>query len=134
MATAVGTPPAGFAALSRAVVSAAADLVMTVERAVVGEQKLRTARGNAWDALCADRARAQARDEMDALVRALLANGPRAEVTMPKPTRSAAPEAPATRSRGASRPRNTTQQRPAAQARPATARRRSLETTTNSRR
>jgi hypothetical protein len=71
------TRPAGFAAISRAVVSAAADLVGTVERAVVGDANVRTARGNAWDALCADRARAQARDEMDQLVRALLANGPR---------------------------------------------------------
>jgi hypothetical protein len=68
---------AGFAEMSRAVVSAAADLVGTVERAVVGDANVRTARGNAWAAICADRARARARDEMDQLVRALLANGPR---------------------------------------------------------
>jgi hypothetical protein len=68
---------AGFAEMSRAVVSAAADLVGTVERAVVGDANVRTARGNAWAAICADRARAGARDEMDQLVRALLANGPR---------------------------------------------------------
>jgi hypothetical protein len=43
---------------------------------VVGESKVRTAQGNAWDAMCADRARAQARDEMTQLVAALMANGP----------------------------------------------------------
>jgi len=77
MATATDTQPAGIAAISRAVVAAAAELVENVERAMVGEAKVRTARGNAWDAIQADRARAQARDDMDALVRALLANGPR---------------------------------------------------------
>jgi len=76
MATATDTP-AGIAAMSRAVVSAAAEFVGTLERAVVGEDNIRTARGNAWAAIQADRARAQARDEMDALVRALLADGPR---------------------------------------------------------
>ena len=83
MANAVATPPTGFAAISRAVVAAAADLVGSVERAVVGEQKIRTARDNAWDAMCADRARAQARDEMDALVRAILADGPRSSTPAP---------------------------------------------------
>jgi len=85
MANAVATPPTGFAAISRAVVAAAADLVGSVERAVVGEQKIRTARDNAWDAMCADRARAQARDEMDALVRAILADGPRSSTPAPLP-------------------------------------------------
>lgn len=76
MATAVDVQPSGVAAISRAVVAAAAELVAGVERAMVGESKIRTARGNAWDAIQADRARAQAREEMDQLVRALLANGP----------------------------------------------------------
>jgi len=76
MATATDTQPAGIAAISRAVVAAAAELVENVERAMVGDDKVRTARGNAWDAIQADRARAQARDDMAALVRALLANGP----------------------------------------------------------
>ena len=80
MATATDTP-AGIAAMSRAVVSAAADLVVSIERAVVGDDKIRTARGNAWAAIQADRARAQARDEMDALVRALMADGPRSHAT-----------------------------------------------------
>jgi hypothetical protein len=73
----VSAQPSGLVAISRAVVSAAADLVVSVERAMVGDDKIRTARGNAWDAMCADRARAQARDEMDQLVRTLMANGPR---------------------------------------------------------
>lgn len=77
MATAAGVQHSGVAALSRAVVAAAADLVTSLERAMVGEHKVRTARGNAWDALQADRARAQARQEMDQLVRALVAGSPR---------------------------------------------------------
>jgi hypothetical protein len=77
MATAVDAQSSGLAAMSRAVVSAAAELAASVERAVVGDDRVRTARGNAYAAICADRARAQARDEMDALVRALLAEGPR---------------------------------------------------------
>jgi len=63
----------GFVAVSRAVVAAAADLVAGVERRVVGDANVRTAQGNAWAAICADRARAQARAEMDALVAALAA-------------------------------------------------------------
>jgi hypothetical protein len=73
----VGAQPSGLVAISRAVVSAAAELVVSVERAMVGDDKVRTARGNAWDAMCADRARAQARDEMEQLVRSLMENGPR---------------------------------------------------------
>jgi hypothetical protein len=75
MATAEGTSPAGIVAVSRAVVSAAAELVAGVERAVVGDERVRTAQRNAWDAIQADQARARARDEMDALVVALLADG-----------------------------------------------------------
>ena len=71
--TAPGTPPAGFAAVSRAVVSAAADLVAGMERAMAGEGRVRTAQSNAWDAVLADRARAQARVEVDQLVASLVA-------------------------------------------------------------
>jgi len=56
--------PAGLAAVSRAVVSAAADVVTTVQRAVVGQANIRTARDNAWDATLADRARNQARADL----------------------------------------------------------------------
>jgi hypothetical protein len=78
MAIPEGTPAAGIVAISRAVVSAAADLVAGVERAMVGDGKVRTAQRNAWDAIQADRARAQAREEMNRLVASLLANDPRA--------------------------------------------------------
>ena len=61
----------GIVAVSRAVVSAAAELVAGVERAMAGDGKVRTARGNAWDALQADRARARERAEMDALIAAV---------------------------------------------------------------
>ncbi|MBB4765413.1 hypothetical protein ACFQFC_14485 [Amorphoplanes digitatis] len=63
----------GFAAVSRAVVAVAADLVADVERRVVGDANVRTAQGNAWAAMCADRARAQARADVDALVATLAA-------------------------------------------------------------
>ena len=35
---------------------------------VLGEDRLRTARGNAWEAVCADRERAQERDEISRLL------------------------------------------------------------------
>jgi hypothetical protein len=73
-ATAPDTQPAGIVAVSRAVVSAAAEFVAGVERAMVGDANVRTAQGNAWDAIQADRARAQARDEMNRLVASLLAD------------------------------------------------------------
>ncbi|AGL15595.1 hypothetical protein [Actinoplanes sp. N902-109] len=63
----------GFAAASRAVVAAAADLLAGVERTVVGAANVRTARGNAYAATRADRDRARARADMDALVAALAA-------------------------------------------------------------
>jgi hypothetical protein len=64
---------AGFAAVSRVVVSAAADLVTGVQRAVVGPENFRTARDNAWDAILADRARNQARDDLTREIAAILA-------------------------------------------------------------
>jgi hypothetical protein len=76
-ATAPDTQQAGIVAVSRAVVAAAAEFVAGVERAVVGNENVRTAQRNAWDAIQADRARAQARDEMNELVAAMLASGPR---------------------------------------------------------
>jgi hypothetical protein len=63
---------AGFAAVSRAVVSAAADLVTGVQRAVVGPTKFRTARDNAWDAILADRARNQAREDLTREIASIL--------------------------------------------------------------
>jgi hypothetical protein len=63
----------GFAAASRTVVSVAAGLIAGVERNLVGAAKVRTAQGNAWAAMCADRDRARARADVDALVAALVA-------------------------------------------------------------
>jgi hypothetical protein len=73
----LATADVGFVAVSRAVVAAAAELVAEVERRVVGDEKVRTAQGNAWAAICADRARAEARAEMDAMVAALTADARR---------------------------------------------------------
>ena len=69
----MATAEVGFVTVSRAVVAAAADLVAEVERRMVGDENVRTAQGNAWAAICADRARAQARADMDAMVAALAA-------------------------------------------------------------
>jgi hypothetical protein len=85
MATPADVPTISLIALPRAVLSVAAGVLDTVERAVVGDSRVRTARGNAWDAMCADRARAQSRAEMQRLVAALAAS-------MPGPS---APSAPA---------------------------------------
>lgn len=54
----------GFAEVSRAVVAAAADLVTGVQRAVIGNDNIRTARDNAWDAMLEDKARNQARADL----------------------------------------------------------------------
>ncbi|RKN51305.1 hypothetical protein [Micromonospora endolithica] len=63
----------GLTTLSRTVASLAVGVVHTLERAVVGEARMRTARGNAWEAVCADRARADQRAELDRLVAELAA-------------------------------------------------------------
>jgi hypothetical protein len=67
---------------SRAVLREAVKLLYRV----LGERMLHTARGNAWEAVCADRERAQQRDEISRL----LANGAKdrpatAEVTRRPP-------------------------------------------------
>ncbi len=63
----------GFTTIPRTVLSMAAGVVFTVARAVQGEKAVRTARGNAWDAVCADRDRARHRAEMRRLVADLAA-------------------------------------------------------------
>ncbi|MEU4378043.1 hypothetical protein [Micromonospora echinofusca] len=65
--------PIGLTTVSRTVASLAVGVVHTLERAVVGEARMRTARGNAWEAVCADRARAEQRAELDRLVAELAA-------------------------------------------------------------
>jgi hypothetical protein len=71
MATVTTTAPTGFASVSRAVVAAAADLAVAVERRLIGDDRVTTARGNALAAIEADRRRSQARHEMTELVSAL---------------------------------------------------------------
>ena len=75
MATSEGAPATGLITIPRAVLSVAAGVVFSVERAVVGDARVRTARTNAFEAVCADRARAQAREETGRLVAALAASG-----------------------------------------------------------
>jgi hypothetical protein len=71
MASITTTTPTGFANVSRAVVAAAAELVAGVERTLLGDGRMVTAQGNAWAAIEADRARNQARHDMDEMVSAL---------------------------------------------------------------
>jgi len=66
----------GFTTIPRAVLSAAHGVVSTVERAMVGDARVRTARTNAWEALCADRHRAEHRAELRRLVAELAAVAP----------------------------------------------------------
>jgi hypothetical protein len=69
----VASEQQNFAEVSRAVVAYAADLIAGVERRVVGAGNVRTARDNAYTAMRADQARAQARADVDAMVAALAA-------------------------------------------------------------
>ncbi|MFI7077308.1 hypothetical protein ACIBO1_08445 [Micromonospora sp. NPDC049903] len=64
----------GLTTISRTVASLAVGVVHTLERAVVGPTRIRTARGNAWEAICADRARADQRAALDRLVAELAAS------------------------------------------------------------
>ncbi|MGK5518056.1 hypothetical protein ACSNN9_01725 [Micromonospora sp. URMC 107] len=73
MSTVESHQPIGLTTVSRTVASLAVGVVHTLERAVVGEARMRTARGNAWEAVCADRARAEQRAELDRLVAELAA-------------------------------------------------------------
>jgi hypothetical protein len=78
MATAERPPATSLITIPRAVLSVAAGVVFSVERAMVGDSRVRTARTNAWEAICADRARAEARDETRRVVAALAASTPMA--------------------------------------------------------
>ncbi|GIJ77728.1 hypothetical protein SAMN05443287_111176 [Micromonospora phaseoli] len=71
-------PTIGLTTISRTVASLAVGVVHTLERAVVGPDRMRTARGNAWEAICADRARADQRAELDRLIAELAAARSRA--------------------------------------------------------
>lgn len=89
----MATAEVGFVAVSRAVVAAAAELATGIERRVLGDENVRTAQGNAWAAICADRARAQARADMDAMVAALAANARRDQRAVGSSPRSSASQA-----------------------------------------
>lgn len=73
MSTAKPGSNPGLTTISRTVVSLAVGVVHTLERAVAGDGRVRTARGNAWEAVCADRARADQRAELSRLVAELAA-------------------------------------------------------------
>jgi hypothetical protein len=57
-----------LSAAPRAVVGTAAELIYRVGRSVLGPEKLPTAKGNAWAAVCADRERAREREEVARLL------------------------------------------------------------------
>ncbi|MGK5684534.1 hypothetical protein [Actinoplanes sp. URMC 104] len=65
--------PAGFVNASRALVAAAADVAVTVQRRVVGDANIRTARDNAWAATLENRARHEERAALTREVAALVA-------------------------------------------------------------
>ncbi|MCZ7428299.1 hypothetical protein O7607_21390 [Micromonospora sp. WMMA1949] len=67
------TQTIGLTTISRTVASLAVGVVHTLERATAGDGRMRTARGNAWEAVCADRARAAHRRELERLVAELTA-------------------------------------------------------------
>jgi hypothetical protein len=73
MSTVQPYPSIGLTTISRTMASLAVEVVHALERAMVGEGRMRTARGNAWEAVCADRARADRRAELDRLVAELAA-------------------------------------------------------------
>ncbi|GIF05800.1 hypothetical protein [Actinoplanes siamensis] len=80
MATDQTPQAAGFAEVSRTLVAIAAEVLTGVQRAVVGPGNVRTARDNAWSAIEADRARAQARADTSRAVAEIVATGPRRTV------------------------------------------------------
>lgn len=51
-------------AAPRAVISRAAEVLFVVGRSVLGSHRVPTARGNAWQAVCADQERARVRAEV----------------------------------------------------------------------
>lgn len=49
----------------RVVVGRAAEIIYRLGRSVLGAERVPTARANAWAAVCADRERARAREEIE---------------------------------------------------------------------
>ena len=89
-----GGPTIGLTTIPRAVLSVAAGVVNTVERAMVGDSRVRTSRSNAWEAICADRDRARQRDEVRQILAALIATADTRSpaAASPIPTVAAAPK------------------------------------------
>ncbi|WP_244454413.1 hypothetical protein [Micromonospora echinofusca] len=79
----MNTGEPGLTTLSRTVVALARDAVHTVERVVSGDGPRRTARGNAWEAVCADRARAERQAELRRLAATLAGPAPHREPPVP---------------------------------------------------
>ncbi|MGC4895942.1 hypothetical protein [Micromonospora sp. DT31] len=73
MSTSSPNQAIGLTTISRTVASLAVGVVHTLERTVAGDGRMRTAQGNAWEAVCADRARAAQRRELERLVAELAA-------------------------------------------------------------
>jgi hypothetical protein len=57
-------PTVDLSAAPRAVIGTAANLIYQVGRTVLGEERIPTARANAWSAVCADKQRARERAEV----------------------------------------------------------------------
>jgi hypothetical protein len=104
MATPRLSPVHDITAIPRAFITVAVGVVHSVERAVVGDAHIRTARDNAWEAVCADRARAQQRAHVQRMVAA--AAGQPSVGSSPRSSASQAatvPPEPGARSRNARR-------------------------------
>jgi hypothetical protein len=65
MSSPMRNTPVDITAAPRAVIGATAGLIYRVGRSVLGENRVPTAQGNAWAAVCADRQRAQERAELE---------------------------------------------------------------------
>jgi hypothetical protein len=75
-------------------ISAALGVVQSVERAMAGDTAVRTAEDNAWEAVCADRARALHRENVRQRVASIAAaNGRTGQVSVGSSPRSSASQA-----------------------------------------
>ncbi len=68
MSNSDSAPTLTLTGIPRAVLSVATEVMFSVGRAVVGADRVRTARSNAWEAVCADQARARHREQTRRLV------------------------------------------------------------------
>lgn len=64
MTTPTRQPAVDLTAAPRAIISTTANVIFTVGRSVLGPERVPTAKGNAWQAVCADRERARVRAEV----------------------------------------------------------------------